>query len=82
MLDTMLNTVSHMNQAQFLGPDLQYKKQHKTTTHIINIFKNMFTAISDGKWFAFEEWEKGNERLVLITKILMVEDVFEFAIEK
>lgn len=82
MLDTMLNTVSHMNKAQFLGPDLQYNKQHKTTTHIINIFKNMFTAISDGKWFAFEEWEKGNERLVLITKILMVEDVFEFAIEK
>lgn len=42
----------------------------------------MFTAISDGKWFAFEELRKGNERVVLITKILMGEDVFEFAIEK
>lgn len=42
----------------------------------------MFTAISDMKWFAFEEWQKGNERVVLITKILMVEDVFEFAIDK
>lgn len=42
----------------------------------------MFTAVSDEKWFASEEWEKGNRRVVLITKILMVEDVFEFAIEK
>lgn len=48
----------------------------------MNIFKNMFTAVSDEKWFASEEWEKGNRRVVLITKILMVEDVFEFAIEK
>ena len=69
-------------QGWFLGPDLQYNKQHKTSTHIIIIFKNMFTAISDMKWFAFEEWQKGNERVVLITKILMVEDVFEFAIDK
>lgn len=42
----------------------------------------MFTAISDTEWFAFEEWQEGNERVVLITKILMVEDVFEFAIDK
>lgn len=38
MSDTMLNTVSHMNKAQFLGQDLQYNKQHKTSTQIINIF--------------------------------------------
>lgn len=44
-----------MSKAQFLGWDPQCNMKDKTSTHIMNIFKNMFTDINDEKLFVAEE---------------------------